>query len=124
MIRAMQFLPELQGQEMAYIESFLKDMTDEEAQTFAHIYRARRKDPQTVMLLAVVGLFAIWGIQRFYLDQIGMGLLYFFTGGLCLIGSIIDLVNYQSLANEYNTKAAREALSLMKANAQVRGSGQ
>ena len=31
-----------------------------------------------------------------------MGILYFLTGGLCLIGTIVDLVNHRSLAFEYN----------------------
>jgi hypothetical protein len=44
-----------------------------------------------------------------------MGLLYLFTGGLCLIGTIVDLVNYQSLAFDYNRKIADE-VSLMTKN--------
>jgi len=92
MNRVLKLLPELQGQEMASIQQVMKDMSDEDAESFAHIYRARRKDPQTILILCLAGLFVIPGIQRFYVDQIGMGILYLFTIGLCFIGSIVDLV--------------------------------
>ena len=54
------------------------------------------------------------GIQRFYLGQIGMGILYLFTYGLCLIGTIMDLVNNKSLTNEFNQKAAQEVAMMMR----------
>ena len=42
-----------------------------------------------IILLILVGAL---GIHKFYLGQIGPGILYLFTGGLCGIGLIIDLV--------------------------------
>jgi TM2 domain-containing membrane protein YozV len=42
------------------------------------------------------------GVQRFILGQIGMGILYFFTAGLCFVGTIIDLLNYKKMALEFN----------------------
>jgi TM2 domain-containing membrane protein YozV len=54
------------------------------------------------------------GIQRFLVGQIGMGLLYFFTGGLCLIGTILDIVNHKQLADEYNAQMANETLQLIQ----------
>jgi hypothetical protein len=39
-----------------------------------------------------------------------MGILYLLTGGLCLIGTIVDLINYKNLAFEYNQKVAQEIL--------------
>lgn len=116
MNRVLKLLPELQGQEMASIQQVMKDMSDEDAESFAHIYRARRKDPQTILILCLAGLFVIPGIQRFYVDQIGMGILYLFTIGLCFIGSIIDLVNYQNLAHEYNSKIVSDVMIVMKDN--------
>ena len=116
MNRVLKLLPELQGQEMASIQQVMKDMSDEDAESFAHIYRARRKDPQTILILCLAGLFVIPGIQRFYVDQIGMGILYLFTIGLCFIGSIVDLVNYQNLAHEYNSKIVSDVMIVMKTN--------
>jgi len=101
---------------MASIQQVMKDMSEEDAESFAHIYRARRKDPQTILILCLAGLFVIPGIQRFYVDQIGMGILYLFTIGLCFIGSIVDLVNYQNLAHEYNSKIVSDVMIVMKSN--------
>jgi hypothetical protein len=42
-----------------------------------------------------------------------MGLLYLFTGGLCLIGTIVDLVNHKSLSFEFNQKVARQVAGMV-----------
>lgn len=114
MANVMQFLPELEGDEMMIVAGFLKDLTDEQAGQFAYAYRSRRRDPQTILLLTLLGFVGIAGVQRFVLDQIGMGLLYLFTGGLCLIGTIVDLVNYKRLAVEYNHKHAHQLAAMVR----------
>lgn len=101
-------LPEAEGEEVIFLASLLKDMSDEQVQNFMLIYRGRRKDPQNIMLMALLGLVIVAGIHRFYINHIGMGILYLFTGGLCLIGTIVDLVNHKNLAFEYNQQVARE----------------
>lgn len=108
MARAIELFPELQGMELEYIQGIIGPMNNEEATRFLNIYRARRKRPEDILIFAIVGLFLVPGLQRFMLNQIGMGILFFFTIGLCFIGSIIDLVNYQKLAFEYNQRAADE----------------
>lgn len=108
MAKALDLLPEIKGEELQYIQQLLDTMTDEEAQKFANIYRSRRKNPQDILIFAIIGLLIVPGLQRFLLNQIGMGLLYFFTIGLCFIGSILDLVNYEKLTFEYNQQAAEE----------------
>ena len=102
----MEILPELEGEEAAYVQMILSNMSPEQAHQFANVYRARRRKPQEILLLTVLGLFFIAGVHRFVLNQIGMGLLYFFTAGLCYVGTIIDLINYQTLTFEYNRKVA------------------
>lgn len=114
MNRIFNYLPEASQEELVYISTLTKEMSDEELESFAHVYRARRRDPQTVLLLALVGLFFLPGLQRFYVDQLGLGLLYLFTLGLCFIGSIIDIVNYKNLSQEYNSKVANDAYSIVK----------
>jgi len=116
MARIIDVLPELTGDEMVYVQNLIKDMTDDNARSFAHAYRARRKDPQLILITSLIGLFAIAGIQRFILGQIGMGLLYVFTLGFCFIGTIIDIVNYNKMAFEYNSKAANEVVSMLTYN--------
>jgi TM2 domain-containing membrane protein YozV len=109
-----QYLPELQGRELAYVQGLTKDFDDQKLMSFANIYRARRRDPQIILLTTLLGFVAVAGVQRFLINQIGMGLLYLFTGGLCLIGTIIDLINYQDLAVEYNQRMANEAAMMIK----------
>jgi len=114
MARIIEYLPELEGDEAAYVSKLMHPMDDETADRFTRVYRARRKDPQMILLTAVIGFFGVSGIHRFILGQIGMGLLYLFTMGLCAIGTIVDIINYKNLAFEYNRDVAREAASLAK----------
>lgn len=108
MANVLEILPELMGEEQAYIAGVIKELDENKARQFANAYRARRRDPRTILLVALVGFLGIAGIQRFLVDQIGMGILYLLTGGLCLIGTIIDMVNYKKIAFEYNVKQAQE----------------
>ena len=114
MANLFQFLPELQGREMMFVQGLTKDFTEAQLMNFANIYRSRRRDPQIILLTTLLGFVAVAGVQRFLINQIGMGILYLFTGGLCLIGTIIDLINYQDLAMEYNMQQANEAAMLVK----------
>ncbi|MCX6174816.1 MAG: TM2 domain-containing protein [Ignavibacteriales bacterium] len=114
MANVLEMLPEIMGEEQMYISSLIKNMDDKQAQQFANIYRARRKDPQTILLVTLVGFLGISGIQRFLTDQIGMGILYLLTGGICMIGTIIDLVNHKKIAFEYNQKQANQIAMMAK----------
>lgn len=114
MAKLIDFLPEVAGEEAIYIQQLIKDFDDESARSFATVYRARRRDPQLILILALLGLVCFAGIHRMIIDQIGMGILYFFTGGLCLVGTIVDLVNYKKLAFEYNQTVANEVAVMIK----------
>ena len=109
-----ELMPMLQGDELAYVQNVIKDMNDDQVKLFAGVYNARRKDPQLILLLAVVGFVGIAGIHRFALGQIGMGVLYILTGGLCFIGTIVDLVNHRRLAFEHNAMVALEVAKIAK----------
>lgn len=114
MARVIDVLPELSGEEMVYVQNLINSYDDEKARTFAAVYRARRKDPQTILLICLLGLVGFAGIHRIILGQVGMGILYLITLGLCYIGTIVDLVNHQKLAFEANQKAALEVASMLK----------
>jgi TM2 domain-containing membrane protein YozV len=103
-----QLMPELDMQEMTYVESLVRNYSDQQLLNFANYYRSRRRDPQMILLTALAGFVGVAGVHRFLTDQIGMGILYFFTAGLCFIGTIVDLVNYRQIASEYNLKVANE----------------
>lgn len=113
MNRVLTHLPEIDMDEAVYLDMLLKEKNDEQLRNFCMMYRTRRRDPQIILLTTILGFFIIAGIQRFMVNQIGMGILYIFTGGLCLIGTIIDLVNYKSLALEYNQQVARETVQFI-----------
>ncbi len=55
MAKIIDVLPEVSGEEFIYIQNLIKDMSDEQARSFATVYRARRKDPQMVLILALLG---------------------------------------------------------------------
>ena len=101
------YLPELQEEtEATIVQQLLDHMSHDQAVVFAGAYRQQRKDPQNVLLMAIIGLVAIPGLQRFWLGQTGMGLLYLFTWGFQFVGSIYDLVKYKTLALRYNHRVA------------------
>jgi len=103
-----QLMPELDMQEMTYVESLVRNYNEQQLFNFANFYRSRRRDPQLILLTALAGFLGVAGIQRFLTDQVGMGILYFFTAGLCFIGTIVDLINHKQLALEYNIRIANE----------------
>lgn len=45
---------------------------------------------------------ALIGVHKFYVGKIGMGILYIFTGGIFMIGWLIDLFNLPSQVRKYN----------------------
>src|SRR5690606_1138347 len=114
MARIIDVLPELSGEEMLFVQQIIKEFDDENARTFASVYRCRRRDPSLILVLTLLGFVGFAGVHRMLTDQIGMGILYFFTIGLCWIGTIVDLVNYQKLAYDYNIKVAREVSLLVQ----------
>ena len=113
MANVLRHLPELEGMELGYIQGLMKNMDEDQASLFAQVYRARRKDSQMILILTLLGFFGFAGVHRFILGQIGLGILYILTVGLCFIGTIVDLVNYKSLAYEYNVKMAHETLAML-----------
>ncbi len=107
------YVPEAEGDEALYLEKLLSQLDEAGKKKFSNVYRSRRKDPQNILITCILGFFLIAGIHRLMLNQIGMGILYIFTGGLCLIGTIVDLVNYKDLTFQYNRKVAQEVRSLL-----------
>ena len=51
------------------------------------------------LALCIFGGF--FGLHKFYEGKIGMGILYFFTGGLFLIGVIVDFIVLLTKPNPY-----------------------
>lgn len=107
------YLYDATPEELATISSRVAGFSDDQIAQFCTFYRSRRKDPQTILLTCLLGLVGVSGVHRFILDQIGMGILYFFTGGLCLIGTIVDAINHKNLTLEYNSRMIVETLAML-----------
>jgi hypothetical protein len=43
-----------------------------------------------------------------------MGIIYLLTGGLCLIGTIVDIINYKDISGEFNRRQALESVGMVK----------
>lgn len=107
-------LPGITTEEMTFLQQATNSLNDSQKQNFYMIYSGKRKSAQDILIFTLIGFIGIAGVQRFMLGQTVMGLLYFFTGGFCFIGTIVDLINHQSLANEYNQKMAYESFQIVK----------
>lgn len=101
-------------EEYSYLQQVMVGMDERQAQNFVMFYSAKRKSPQDILLFTIVGFLGIAGIQRFVVGQMGMGILYILTAGLCFIGTIVDVINHKSIATDYNQKAAYESLQMVK----------
>lgn len=100
--------------EMAHLNQITIGLSEEKLRNFVSVYGSKSRESDLVLLISCIGLVGVAGIQRFLVGQIGMGILYFFTGGLCLIGTILDIINHKQLADEYNIRMANETMQLVQ----------
>lgn len=107
-------IPAVEPDELAFLRAFTKDLPEDKLALFVSLYNGKRKKTETILICCLLGFVAAAGIQRFVIGQIGMGFLYFFTGGLCLVGTIVDIINHKSLTFEFNQQMAMEAMSMVK----------
>jgi len=107
-------IPAVEPDELAYLQSITSTLPDDKFQLFISLYNGKRKKAETILLCCLLGFILAGGIQRFVVGQVGMGILYFFTGGLCLIGTIVDIINHKQLAFEYNQRMAVEAMGMVR----------
>jgi len=106
--------PGISPEEIGFLQRGVADLDENQQKYFYMIYSGKRKSPQDMLIFCLIGLFLVPGLQRFITGQIGMGILYLLTLGLCFIGSVVDLVNYKTLALEYNQKMAYESYHIAK----------
>jgi TM2 domain-containing membrane protein YozV len=106
-------IPAVEQDELSFLQSITANLQEDKLQLFIAVYNSKRKKKDTILLCCLLGFVGASGIQRFVVGQIGMGILYFFTGGLCLIGTIVDIVNHKKLAFEFNQKMAAESMRMV-----------
>jgi TM2 domain-containing membrane protein YozV len=107
------YLPQMEPYEAQYVQGLVAGMSEDDMRRFASMYSIRRRDLTTMLLLAAIGFIGVAGIHRFVLGHIGMGVLYLLTGGLCWIGTIVDLINIKAMTNDANVKIAQEVVYML-----------
>jgi TM2 domain-containing membrane protein YozV len=96
-------------EEMAFLQQATANLNESQTNYFYMIYSSKRKSAQEIMLFTLLGFVGFGGIHRFVLGQVGMGIAYLLTFGLCWVGTIMDLINNKSLVLKYNKDAAYDS---------------
>jgi len=107
-------LPGILPEEIAMLGQTTSSLTDEQKQRFFQIYVTKRKNPQEIMLYILFGFVGVAGLHKLILGDVTMGILYLFTAGFFFVGTIMDLVNYRDVTNQYNQKMAFESHTITK----------
>ena len=55
-----------------------------------------RKSKTVALILCILGFFGLAGLHRMYVGKVGSGVLHLFTYGICVIGTVIDLISILS----------------------------
>lgn len=55
-----------------------------------------RKSKTVALILCIIGFFGFGGLHRMYVGKVGSGVIHFLTCGLCMVGTIIDLISILS----------------------------
>lgn len=106
--------PGITPEEMGFLQQATADLDENQKKYFYMAYSDKRKNPQDILLFTLLAFVGVAGIQRFIVDEVGMGLLYLFTWGFCGIGTIVDLVNHKAIANDFNRRMAYESFQIAK----------
>ena len=103
----------LDAEESSSVKEILDGLDEGQQEQFAALYLNKRRETSLILICILAGFLGFAGLHRFITDRIGLGLLYFFTGGFLLIGTIIDLFRYKKIARKYNTKMALDTATLL-----------
>ena len=103
-------------EEYSFLHHASAGLNQNQMQTFMLVYNNRRKNPNDILLATLLGFLGFAGVQRFLTNQIILGILYFFTGGFFFIGTLIDLISYKSITNNYNRHLAYECYHIARMN--------
>lgn len=88
----------------------VKDMLSKmDESQLVYVYSMPFKEPSNVLILSV--LVGALGVDRFVLGDVGLGILKLLTLGGLNIWWIIDMVNAQERAKEYNFKLLMQSVA-------------
>jgi TM2 domain-containing membrane protein YozV len=97
----------------AELTTYEADMTEHQQLLFQTEYNAVKKDRHIALALSV--LFGTLGVDRFYIGNIGMGVLKLLTGGLCGILYVLDWFLIMGRTDDHNRAKAQEIAVAVKA---------
>lgn len=112
--RILMMFPDMDSEELYNLQALMQGMTENEQQQFLAVYKGKRRERMLMLILAIVGFFGPAGIHRLISGDIGLGILYFLTVGLCFIGTIVDIINIREITLKYNLSQATESANMVK----------
>lgn len=96
----------------AELAALMEGMTEQQKLLFMQQYSAERKDRTIALILSI--LFGGFGVDRFYVGDILLGVLKLLTLGACGIWAIIDWFLIMGAADAYNRRKAQEIAAAIK----------
>ena len=84
-------------QHQMLLQKKLEEMPDDQIMMLSGV---ELRDPTLLLIVAV--FFGYWGVHRFMIGDIGMGILELLTGGGCGLLWLIDLFVIMDKTKEYN----------------------
>jgi TM2 domain-containing membrane protein YozV len=102
-------------EEYSFIHHASAGLSQNQMQTFMLVYDSRRKNPTDILLATLLGFLGLAGMHRFMTGQYLLGFVYLITGGFFGIGTLVDLITYKSIANDYNRHLAYECYHIARA---------
>ena len=109
MAKVLNQLPELDGNEFKYVWNIIEDLDDNQASEFAAQYRKKRRGPNSIFLLILLGLIGIAGIHRFRFGKFGTGVMYLMTPGFVFAGKLYGLLADEKVVFKHNKFVASSA---------------
>ena len=90
----------------------MNSLPDNRRTEFQIAFQGMKKNRTTALVL---GLFlGVFGVDRFYLGQTGLGLLKLFTLGGCYLWAIVDLFLIMGAADRKNTQSLEQLQSMYR----------
>jgi TM2 domain-containing membrane protein YozV len=86
-------------------------LTQEQKNYFQARYAAESKDRTTLLIVSI--FLGKLGVDRFMMDDVGMGLLKLFTLGCCGVLWIIDICTITDRVDAYNRRKAAEIIAAL-----------
>jgi len=96
----------------AELAQLQEGMTDQQKIMFITQYSSEKKERTVGLILSL--LVGVLGVDRFYVGDIGLGVLKLLTFGVCGILAIVDWFLIMGRVDEFNRKKVREIAAAIK----------